>query len=190
MAIWKFCLVSILFLLWPVDAFAQNIAVPVKIQYPLFLKILTFDRNLKSRVGNDIVLAVIYQSKFPGSRIVKEEFEKTFNESPIKEIDNISISLITIDIEKENLRQAISAKKIDIVYIAPLRAVNLKRLIDECHTRNILTLSGVPAYIKTGVAVGIGLKGNKPQILVNLPAVNAVNVNFSSQLLKLAKIIK
>ncbi len=78
---------------------------------------------------------------------------------------------------------------IDILYITPLRATGIKEIIRACGAGKILTLTGVPEYVTDGVAIGIGIKGEKPRILINITSAKNEGSDFSSQLLKLAMVI-
>ena len=89
-------LASVLLLLWAVMPWAQEMAVPVKIQFPLFLKILVFDRNLKERVGDEIVVGIIYQRKFKRSLKTKDEFVDAMKNSSIKKLEDIPIRQVSI----------------------------------------------------------------------------------------------
>jgi iron complex outermembrane receptor protein len=72
-----------------------------------------------------------------------------------------------------------------LLYGEAFRAPN----VDVSRAKKIMTLTGVPDYVELGLSVAIGIKGRKPQITINLPAAKAEGINFSSQLLKLAKVI-
>ena len=91
--------------------------------------------------------------------------------------------------DRANLRVAISRNKVNILYIAPLRTLELNRITRLSRARKLMTLTGVPHYVKSGLAVGIGVRGKNPRIIINLPAARAEGSNFSSQLLRLAKVI-
>jgi hypothetical protein len=57
--------------------------------------------------------------------------------------------------------------------------------------KSILTITGVPSYVEGGISIGLGLKSNsKPEILVNMGSIKSEKHDISSQLLKLAKIVK
>jgi hypothetical protein len=183
-------LVIILTFLWTPMSRAQEMPVPVKVQIPLFLKILTFDRKLKTRVGDEIVIGVVYQRKFRKSLNVKERFVDMMDESSITKVEDIPIRQVSIDIDKTDLAGAVSRNNIDILYVAPLRALGVKRITGVSRAKRILTLTGVPDYVESGLAVGIGIKGEKPRVIINSPAAKAEGADFSSQLLKLAKVIK
>jgi hypothetical protein len=187
----KIGLVTVLIVLWIATSQAQDMSAPVSVQLPLFLKILSFDRNLKARVGDEIVMAVIYQEKFKTSLNAKEELSNLIKESSIKTIEDIPIRYLSIDMSDNNdLAGVLSKNKVDILYIAPLRAMRIETITSLSRAKKMMTLTGVPEYVGSGVAVGIGIKGEKPQIIINLPAAKAEGADFSSQLLKLAKVIE
>ncbi|RMF55088.1 MAG: YfiR family protein [Calditrichaeota bacterium] len=177
-------------LLWSSISFAQEMEVPVSVQYPLFLKILTFDRNLIERTESYLTIGVVYQGKFNLSRKVKEQWVKEMHHSPIKKIQNLEIHQIEIDLDERSLSKTLQNEKINVLYITPLRGISLQSIVDVADSLDICTLSGVPRYVEAGVAVGIGLKIQKPLILINLKASKAQGMDLSSQLLKLARIIK
>jgi len=180
------CVFYILFFVFNFS-FAQEIAVPLNVQVPLFLKILTFDRNLKTRVGDEIIIGIVYQEKFRPSHNVKEEFLRVMD--PYQKIQGVPLRLKPIEISDEsNLGDNIST--IDILYVTPLRAIGMNTITKLSRTKKVLTLTGVPDYVKSGLAVSVEIKGEKPQIVINLPAAKAEGVDFSSQLLNLAKVVK
>ncbi len=169
---------------------AQEMVVPIKLQLALFLKILPFDWNLKDRVGNEIVFAIFYQNNFGISYNAKEGFLKVVKESSVKEIDGIPLRFVSIDIEETDLAEAITRDNVDILYITPLRAMEIEKITNLSRAQKITTLTGVPDYVESGLAVGVGVKGEKPLIIINLKAAKAEGADFSSQLLKLAKVIE
>lgn len=183
-------LATALVFLWTTISWSQEMAVPVKVQFPLFLKILVFDRNLKERVGNEIVVGIVYQRKFKRSLKTRDEFVDVMKKSPIKKVEDIPIRQVSIDVDEVDLDSAVSKNKVDILYIAPVRALEMEKITNLSRDKKILTLTGVPDYVDSGLTVGIGTKGRKPRIIINLPAAKAEGVDFSSGLLNLAKVVK
>ena len=53
----------------------------------------------------------------------------------------------------------------------------------------LTTLTGVPDYVRRGVAVGIGVEQDKPQILINLGAARAEGSDFDASLLRIAIVV-
>jgi len=110
-------------------------------------------------------------------------------DSSIKKVQNIPIRVVSIDIDTEYLEYTIERENIDVLYLTQLRAVEIGDIAKLSRKKQIVTLTGIPDYVKAGVAVGVDIKEEQPQILINLPASKAEGVDFSSQLLKLAKVI-
>ena len=170
---------------------AQEMPVSTELQYKLLLKILTFDRNLETRIGDEIVIGILYQSKFRLSEITKSSWVRSIEESEIKILEDIPIRFVNIDLNEENnIAEVISRENVDILYITPLRAFNLKSITELSQSNKIITFTGVPEYTEDGIGISIGTKGNKPQIIINLDASKLEGCDFSSKLLNLARIVR
>lgn len=170
---------------------AQEMPVPLDVQFSLFLKILTFDRSLRARVGNEIVIGILYQRNFRASHNVRDELADLIDKSSVHQVQDILMRHVSIDLSDEtDFATAVLRHSVDILYIAPLRAVGIETIYTVSRARQILTLTGVPEYVDSGLAVSIGLRGGKPLIVINLSASKAEGADFHSQLLKLAKVIR
>lgn len=169
---------------------AEEMEMPIEIQIPLFLKILPFDRNLKERVGDEIVLGIVYQEKFRKSFNVKTQLEDFLAKSKENKIDDIPFRYVLINLSRlSEFKASLAKEKVDIVYITPLRAIAVETLVSVCRSMGITTLTGVPAYCELGIAISIGSKGGSPLIIINLPGARSEGADFSSRLLKLAEVI-
>jgi hypothetical protein len=84
------------------------------------------------------------------------------------------------------LRQA----GVDVVYLTPVRAVDVRRLAQSLGAAGILSVTGVPDYVGQGIAVGVGRRGDRPRIMVDLAAARAAGSEFAAQLLKLAEVMQ
>jgi hypothetical protein len=169
----------------------QEMPVPVHVQLPVLMKIITFDRNLKKRDTKDLVIGILYQSKFRMSLDVKNQLVAALDDSPLKEVEGAPIRYMPVDLEDQtDLQSTILKGEITVLYITPLRAIDIGSITAVSQALRILSFTAVPDYVDLGVAVGLGTKGDYPQIIINLPSARAEGADFSSQLLKLAKIIR
>ena len=170
---------------------AQEMSLPSPLQYQLFLKILKYDRNLTAKMQAELVIGVLYQSGFRNSRQAMESFREAVQKTAQKEFPNVSIRTVPIDLDGEpDLENTLVSGKVGLIYVAPLRAYDLKAITSLSHSRKVITLTGVPEYAEKGLAVGVGLKGESPEIIINLPAAREEGSDFSSSLLKLARVIE
>ncbi len=171
------------------EASAQDIEVPMSIQVALLSKILSFDRNLERQDGA-IVVGVVYQRRVRASVLAKESVISLVGRET-RATGGVPIRCLPIDLtDVASLDSAIVENDIDVLYITPLRAVNLQSITAISRKRGVLTSTGVTEYVPKGVAVGFGAEQERPRILVNLPAAKAEGADLSSGLLKLVQLIE
>ena len=187
---WRPGLIALLFVFaWVAAPLAQEMAVPVEVQVPLFLKLLRFERQLQSRAADDtLVIAVVYQQRFRASLEVKDAFA-----AAAKAEADRPLRCAPLDLDgRQDLAGALVASRARVMYLCPLRAADLKGITAIAREHRLLTLTGVPDYVGTGVAVGIDSKGQKPLLLIALPAARAAGAEFSSRVLslKMVKVIE
>jgi hypothetical protein len=169
---------------------AHEIETPVDVHIPIFLKALSFDRNLNKRVGDEIVMGIVFQAKFRKSLNAKNQVEKFLGQLKGNKIGDIPFRFIPVSLDDfESLKTILLKEKVTVLYITPLRAVNIQELVSICRSLHITSLTGVPEYCKEGVAVSVGSRGGSPVIIINKDAAEIEGADFSSQLLKLATII-
>ncbi len=162
----------------------------MEVQVPLFAKITTFDRNPASRGARELVIGILYQRKLRESLDVKEDFVKALEAIPERQIGGVSFRCVPIDWEgSKDISALLAEERIHILYVAPLRAVSIESLAAAVRTRGIRTWTGIPEYVNRGLALGIGVRGERPLILVNLTASRAEGADISSQLLSIARVI-
>lgn len=183
--------IFILFLLFCKELVAQDIAVPVDVQLPLFFKIFAYDKNFNLKIGAQLDIVIVYQKKFITSMNIKNSVQSILESDNYKVYNSLPVTVKSVSIESvSELDNYLRKNNADVLYLAPLRALNISELAEITRARKILTITGVPQYVEQGLSVGIGIKNEKPQIIINLTASKSEGSNFSSQLLKLAKVIE
>jgi hypothetical protein len=164
--------------------------IPVDIQFQLMKKILSYDRNLRSRCGDTLTICIVYQKRFRTSLNTKEELLRVVDEQPESKIETLPLVRVVYEINSVLELETILAKNnVDVVYLTPLRGIDIEKIASLCNTKNIFTFTGVPEYVGSGIISGIDIKGESPQILINLTSAKSAMVDFNSQLLKLSKIL-
>jgi len=171
---------------------AQEMEVPLELQFKLILKALSFDRSLTERCGDSLDFCILYQAKFLQSENIKRELLRmTQNDEKMKSLDNVPIVWKTLDYNRPaDLSSIIHNTTVDVLYITPLRTVDISSIADFCHNYKINSVTGVPEYLEKGLTLAVGAFGDIPLIIINLPAAKAEGSDYSSQLLKLAKVIE
>jgi hypothetical protein len=163
-------------------AVSVSIAVPADVQLALFRNIWKLDRNFDGT--KQITLAIVYQESYSESVAAKDDL--------LAAIAQQKLPVVPILIDAKT-QQLLSSRLHDVdaefVYVAPLRALDVSEIGRIGRSRPFRTLTGVPEYVEQGIAVGIGLRRDRPLIIVNLEQSRAEGASFSSQLLALARIV-
>jgi len=163
-------------------AVSISMPVPADVQAALFRNIWKLDRNFDSTTG--IKLAIVYQQSYFDSVTAKDEFLAAIGRQGL----HITVVLVEAGTQ-QLLSNGLRGADVDVVYITPLRALDVSEIGRISRFRRIRTITGVPEYVEAGLAVGIGLRRDRPLIIVNLEQARAEGSAFSSQLLALARIV-
>jgi hypothetical protein len=181
----------LLLILLTVHLSAQEMDVPMNLQYSLIGKILSFDRALKSDSNDTVVIGILYQSKFRISLNAKNELLIYAKADVNNKIGSHPVQWIGIEVNSgDEINTVLETENIAVLYVAPMRNVAIREIAQITRAKHILSLTGIPEYLEDGLAVGIGAKGDKPFIYVNLAASKAEGADFNSQFLKFVQIVE
>jgi hypothetical protein len=161
---------------------ADEPLVPTDVQLAVFAKVWTLDRNFPA--NGDVKMAVLYQSHYRTSMAVRDEIVQAAPGVP-----GLRCTFIDLDTDTNSLDRLLKPGDVQVIYIAPLRAFEVDGITRLARSRHLRTVTGVPEYVEQGVALGLTVRKDRPLILVNLNAARAEGSEFSSQLLKLARIV-
>jgi YfiR/HmsC-like len=168
--------------------FAQSVEVPIDVQVPLFLKATTYDRTFPTKLQKNDVLQVgiCYQ---PDLRTTVAEMEalKAAFETPMTGF-KIRITLINFA-EDEDIAAIKAWPTLSAIYITSMRGLDLKTLLEQAQRHQVLTVATDPAIVAKGTAIGFELVGGRPKFVINRKATIDEGCEFSSQLLKLARVL-
>ncbi|MDH3455509.1 MAG: YfiR family protein [Gemmatimonadota bacterium] len=176
--------------LWPSAGMAQEMAVPVELQLTVLSRVLSYDRRLTSRAERTLVMGVIYQPQVRLSVRTKDEvmaWALRNADAISKQFDLQCVPIALTD--TTDLRMAIKRNRVDVLYVAPLRAVNVEHITGVTRQEEVLTITGVVSYVHSGIALGVGQVASRTRVLVNLPASKDEGSDFTAQLLAVSQVI-
>lgn len=168
---------------------AQEMDVPVAVHLPILLKVLSFDRQLRVRAPREVVVGVVYQSGSRASVVAKDEALQAF-QSANTIVQGLPMRAVAIDIDRGPLADALDARKLTHLYLTPLRATDVHALALLSREAHVTTMTGVARYLDDGIGLGVGLRGGRLRILVNLDACRIEGADLSAEVLKLAELIR
>jgi hypothetical protein len=159
-------------------------------QFQLVLKVLTAERNRPLGTRPTLAIGIVYQRKSPDSRDVKDRFAAEIGKGAANDrAPAVRFGLIDVS-NPADLASQVARTNPDILYVSPLPGFDLGPIVSLSRARKILTFTGVPAYVRSGLSVGFSSEPGEARILINRKASRAEGADFSSKLLKLARVIE
>jgi hypothetical protein len=182
---------AVLAVLLPAAPRAETMPTPTDLQVPLLLKILTYDRELLQKVKSDLTIGIVYFPSDTSSVEARDEVQRVFQQLADKTVRKVAIRSVAVEYKgPAELLAAATTNHINVFYVTPGNAPHLDRVLQVSQSQRITTVTGVPEYVEKGVAVGIGVRQDKPQILINLAAVKSEGSEFDASLLRIATVIR
>jgi len=165
--------------------------VPLDVQLPLLLKVMTYDQNTGQRSPNGFYVAVAYSSAIPLSMKAKDAVMPTISKLRLANIDDKPVSWTFVDLAKSgDLAKLFKTEPVTAVYVTPGLKEQIPEIVKSCQESRVTTITGVSAYVAEGLSVAIGREEGKPKIVVNIAASKAEGSSFSASLLGLARVIR
>lgn len=188
----KFCyknIIILIILICTQSIFGQRNKVPVDIQIKVIPKILSLNKNFLVDTDDNLNGMIIYSNEQRNSKQVFENFNENLEEKKIT-VNSRIVKILPFDIKNlKGLRKYIKDNHIKVLYITPIRGVDISSITKICREDDVLTITGVDEYKENMVSVILGLEKSKLQIMINRKTAKSEGVNFSSRLLKIATLI-
>ena len=168
---------------------AQPMSVDTRSQYQMYIKVLAFDKALLSRVGDEVVIGILYNGASRESRWIKDEMAREIDAGP-KDLEGRAIRSIAVPLgDPKKLAAEILRDGIDILYVCPLDPYSMSPVTGASRAAGVATFTGVVDYVSRGISVGFRISGRGAKILVNLAAAKAEGSDFSSRLLSVVTVM-
>ena len=169
----------------------DEMAVPPSLQIPLILKVLTYDRNFEEKAPLELKIGIVFVPGNAASQKAKNDIVGVLDGFAGKTIKKVPIKYLAIEFtSRRELESLTKSSKLNVLYIAPGNAQNLDALLKVSQSNQLITITGVPGYVDQGVAVGIGVRQDKPQILINLASSKSEGSEFDASLLRIASVVR
>jgi hypothetical protein len=176
----------------PGPGIAQTMSLPAESQIPLLLKVLTYDRRFEAKAGTEVVVGIVYMAGDPDSLRAAEEVGTIFYKFAGKTVKKLPVKYVMVEYTRApEVERLLKAKGIKVLYVTPGNSKNLEDLVKMSQANGLTSATGVPDYVKKGIAVGVGLRADrKPQIYINLPSSKSEGSEFDASLLQIAEVQK
>lgn len=165
--------------------------IPVERQVMVLSRALSYDSELKTRAGTEIVVGVLTKPGNADSAAMGVAVLGGF-----KLLANVRISGLTLTAKNLSytnptaLLAAATSEQVDVIYVCVGLDSDLPAIIEVARKRQNLTLGSSLDQVTKGLALGVFVLEGKPTVYVNLTAARSEGAALSTELLRIAKVIK
>jgi hypothetical protein len=174
--------------IWPLTSRAE---IPPERQALILTRALSYDDNLKSRAGDAVVVAVLFKSGNPASEAMADATARAFKALEGVKVQNLPFKTIKYSYTgKDALNAAIGAQGIDALYVCAGLDTEAQSIREVARKDHVLTIGSREDLVEHGMSLGVFTLDSKPTITVNLAASREEGAAFSSELLRLAHVLR
>jgi len=169
---------------------ADEAPVPISLQVELMLKVAAYDKNLPHRSGERIRLVVLVKSHEADS--VRSAAQALNALSATGDIAGVPLesSLLTFT-DGAALTKLSNAGNLAILYVTPgFSKAEVESIATSLEGVSVLSVGALARYASQGTVLGFDLAGGKPKLLVHLGQAKKQNVELSSSVLKLMRVVE
>jgi hypothetical protein len=169
---------------------AGALTVPFDVQVPLMLKALTYDRSLKTRVGDQVRIAVLHPSQ--GEPGAAENLTAALRNLPSRTLNGLPVTFRHFTVRNEAVVEiALKDGRWAAAYVMPgFRPEELAQIRRACESQRVLAIAADAGEVERGMAFGVDSRDGKPQLVVNLSSTKAYGSDFDLALLRLSRVIQ
>jgi len=157
-------------------------------QVLILSRALAYDSNLKSRVGSELVVGVLGKA---GHEDAASSMARAFRSLVSVKVQGLPVRSVQLTYTTVGaLASALETHAVDVLYVVAGLDDEITAIADLARRRHVVTIGSRQDQVARGLSLGVFTVEGKPVIVVNLPASKAEGAAFSSDLLRLAKVIR
>lgn len=160
-------------------------------QAVILARALAYDDNLHRRGGSTLVVAVVFKAGQSSSEGTADNMVRAFRAIEGVKVQNLPLHVIKLAYSnKDALHGAIANQGIVALYVCPGLDSEQGNIRDQSRRDHVLTIASHSDQLNSGYSLGVFVLDGKTTIVVNLPASKEEGAAFSSDLLRLAHVIR
>jgi hypothetical protein len=168
---------------------ADEVAVPVDLQIELLGRVARYERGFAGRTGEPARVLVVVRSGNAESVRIAAQLAAALARA--RTLGGRTLIVTRHDYRSEaTLAAALARDPVDILYLAAGMGDAVPAIARAVGTRNVITVSAVGGDVDRGVVLGFELAASHPQIAVNIVHARIQQLDFSAQLLRLARVVR
>ena len=183
---------AVIALLLACGGITQADELPAGHQSLLVLRVLAYDRNLKTRAKDTVTIVVAYKAGSSASEEARGGIVKALEELASKAtVGGLPVRVMAVpSSDPASFESKLVAAHASALYVCPSLADSISAISAITRRRSIVTLAGTETYVKAGLSIGLAMRNSKATVVVNLTAAHAEGADLDAALLHVSEIIR
>ena len=170
---------------------AADPAIPADLQVAIIMRMLAYDRALKARAGKGIVIGLLSRASDRTSTEAHVAMKQAFDAQRTRDVRGLPLRVVSLAFKAPaELGAWIVREEVGIVYVPAGLDKELAAIRAVCSEHRVAAITPVRAFVDQRLPLGIVLKEDRPSIVVNLPAAQAVGMDLDPKLLALSQVVR
>ena len=164
---------------------AEDVTVPPNVQAAAVVRILEYDRGLKTWVGSTLTVGVVAKDSHGGAAA---EFTKALSG---RDVQGMPVKVVDHSYrDGEALGGWIDQNGVRLMYIAADLSNQTSAVVAAGAAHKVPTFTATREQFQGGATLGLVVHEGRPRVLVNLPSCKSVGMNLDPKLLELSEVIR
>jgi len=173
----------------PISSDADDVSVPVSLEAELLVKVAQYDRNFTTRAGERVQILLVVKPGNSNSAYVASQMEASLARIP--QIAGLPHDEAVVSYPgAAELTKLCRSHRAAIVFLGPGFRDDVEAIRAALTDLDILSATGVPAYVPAGIVLGFDVVSGRPKLLVHLTQAKRQNIALRAEALKLMKVFE
>ncbi len=156
--------------------------IPPAHRVKVLLTALSFNKTMKQRATDKITIGIL--GKCDTATALQEAVGKAINGLPI------AVQLIGSFENEGALDQAVKKFAVTALYLCEANDAALSAAAAVAAKQKIVTLAEDPAWVENKIALGVGEKNGRAELVINLTAARAAGADFDARIFGVARVVQ
>ncbi|MEZ0311477.1 MAG: YfiR/HmsC family protein [Myxococcota bacterium] len=153
-------------------------------------RVLAYDRGMKERAGDSVVVAVLYRMGNPGSETCSNQMFEGFRSVERFVLHGLPFKVIRLTYDAGGVwRDTLRSDGVDAMYVCDGLDEELDTIASTARQRKITTMGAREEFVTRALAIGVFASDDKPVILINYAVSQEQGAVFGSELMRVATVI-
>ncbi len=183
--------VSLILFFMPVHKTAADMTVPLDIKAKLFLTALTYDIALTKKIAKQFSIGIVYFIGVSGSEDEAKAFLDVMLKYSDKKVSGLNYKPVLFPyLNNVDMIEKFDNEKIKVLYVSSGHIDTIEQITKITETKEVFTITDQPECVPgCGVSMRIGIRSNKPKIMLNLASAKSEGADFSSKFLRVVELV-